>query len=176
MILGGSQGARPVNELVPVALSLLPSTCELEVRHQAGPAHSDVVRAAYGKETSNKVEVLSFIEDMATAYAWADLVLCRAGALTIAELTIMGRPAIVVPLPQAIDNHQAINAQWLAGQGACLLAPQAELEAQALADLLLDLVAHPARLAAMAAAAASAAQADACAVVADICEEVRRES
>lgn len=176
LVLGGSQGARPINELMPAALALIADSCHLQLRHQAGPAHSDLVRAAYGKDTARDVEVLPFIEDMASAYAWADLVLCRAGALTIAELTIMSRPAIVVPLPQAIDNHQTINAQWLAAQGACVLTAQAQLNPQALAQLLQDLYAHPERLAAMAAAAAAAAQPGASSVVADICEEVRRES
>lgn len=175
LVVGGSQGAQAINELVPAALPLLPTSCHLDIRHQSGPAHSDVVMAAYEKETDTPVEVLPYIEDMASAYAWADLVLCRAGALTIAELTIMSRPSILVPLPQAIDNHQAHNAEWLTGQGACLLMPQSELSPQLLADTLNELATQPARLAAMAAAAAAAARPQATRIVADICEEVRRE-
>jgi UDP-N-acetylglucosamine--N-acetylmuramyl-(pentapeptide) pyrophosphoryl-undecaprenol N-acetylglucosamine transferase len=147
----------------------------LDIRHQTGPAHSEVVTAAYQKETLSRVEVLPYIEDMASAYAWADLVLCRAGALTVAELTIMSRPSILVPLPQAIDNHQVFNAEWLTQQSACLLMPQSELSPQLLADTLTELAAQPARLAAMASAAAAAARPQATRVVADICEEVRRE-
>jgi UDP-N-acetylglucosamine--N-acetylmuramyl-(pentapeptide) pyrophosphoryl-undecaprenol N-acetylglucosamine transferase len=175
LVVGGSQGAQAINELVPAALALLPATCLLDIRHQTGPAHSDVVTAAYEKETDSRVEVLPFIEDMASAYAWADLVLCRAGALTVAELTIMSRPSILVPLPQAIDNHQAHNAEWLTEQGACLLMPQSELSPRSLADTLIELAAQPQRLAAMASAAAAAARPQATRVVADICEEVRRE-
>jgi UDP-N-acetylglucosamine--N-acetylmuramyl-(pentapeptide) pyrophosphoryl-undecaprenol N-acetylglucosamine transferase len=175
LVAGGSQGALAINELVPAALALLPASCRLDIRHQTGPAHSDVVTAAYEKETITRVEVLPYIEDMASAYAWADLVLCRAGALTIAELTIMSRPSILVPLPQAIDNHQAHNAQWLAAQGACLLMPQSGLSPRLLADTLIELAAQPARLAAMAGAAAAAAMPQATRIVADICEEVRRE-
>ncbi len=175
LVVGGSQGAQAINELVPAALALLPASCQLDIRHQTGPAHSDAVTAAYQKETATAVEVLPFIEDMASAYAWADLVLCRAGALTVAELTIMSRPSILVPLPQAIDNHQTHNAEWLAQRGASLLVPQSELSAQSLADTLGELAAQPARLAAMASAAAEAARPQATRVVADICEEVRRE-
>ena len=174
LVVGGSQGARAINELVPAALALLPASCQLDIRHQTGPAHYDVVTAAYGPETEVRVEVLPYIEDMASAYAWSDLVLCRAGALTVAELTIMSRPAILVPLPQAIDNHQVHNAEWLAGQGACLLIPQSDLSPRSLADLLTGLAMQPARLAALASGAAMAARPEATRVVADICEEVRR--
>jgi len=173
LVLGGSQGARAINELLPATLELLGESAQLQVRHQTGAAHSDAVRTAYG--VRDGVEVLPFIENMAEAYGWADLVLCRAGALTLAELTIMGLPSLLVPLPGAIDNHQALNAEWLAGHGAARLLPQAELTPELLADMLRQLAANPARLAAMAHAAKTAGHPEATQRVADICQEVQHE-
>jgi UDP-N-acetylglucosamine--N-acetylmuramyl-(pentapeptide) pyrophosphoryl-undecaprenol N-acetylglucosamine transferase len=173
LVVGGSQGARAINELLPATLELLGESAQLQVRHQTGAVHSDAVRTAYGNRRS--VEVLPFIDNMADAYAWADLVLCRAGALTLAELTIMGLPALLVPLPGAIDNHQALNAQWLADQGAARLLPQSELTPEALADLLRQMAANPARLATMAHAAKTAGHPEATQRVADICQEVKHE-
>jgi UDP-N-acetylglucosamine--N-acetylmuramyl-(pentapeptide) pyrophosphoryl-undecaprenol N-acetylglucosamine transferase len=175
LVIGGSLGARAINEVLPETMGLLASTCPLQLRHQTGPAHGDAVRAAYQALDKVAVEVLSYIEDMAEAYAWADLVLCRAGALTLAELTVMGRPSVLVPLPGAIDNHQFYNAKWLVGQGAALLLPQSELSPAALAKLLAQLVEQPAQLAEMAQAARRAARLDATTRIADICEEVQRE-
>jgi len=179
-VVGGSLGARAINDVLPQALDLLPDSFQLQLRHQTGPAHCDAVRACYAKDdspdtTGREVEVLPYIEDMAAAYRWADLVVCRAGALTIAELTIMGRPSVLIPLPHAIDDHQAHNASWLAVQGGALVVPQAELTAEGLAVLLSDLAATPDRLGAMAHAASQAATPGATRAVADICEEVRRE-
>lgn len=175
LVLGGSQGARAINELVPAALRLLPAHCQLLLRHQTGAAHYDAVHLAYEGLHGRDIEILPFIEDMAAAYQWADLVLCRAGALTLAELTIMSRPAILVPLPGAIDNHQTHNAQWLATQGAAVLLPQAQLGAQQLATELAALAAAPTRLAAMAHAARAAASPNATLAVADACEGVQHE-
>jgi UDP-N-acetylglucosamine--N-acetylmuramyl-(pentapeptide) pyrophosphoryl-undecaprenol N-acetylglucosamine transferase len=179
MVVGGSLGARAINDVLPETMGLLVSTCPLHLRHQTGRAHGEAVSAAYQSLDQSLedvgVEVLPYIEDMAEAYAWADLVLCRAGALTLAELTVMGRPSVLVPLPGAIDNHQFHNASWLVGEGAALLLPQSELSPAALAKLLAQLVEHPAQLAEMAHAASHSARLDATTRIADICEEVQRE-
>lgn len=173
-IVGGSQGALAINEVMPPALALLPAGCALELRHQTGTAHAEAVTDAYGAELDNRVTVLPYVEDMASMYSWADLVLCRAGALTLSELTIIGRPSVLVPLPNAIDNHQAVNADWLAGHGAALVLEQANMTPESVASVLAELAADPARLQRMAAAALAAGSPRATADVADTCEEVRR--
>jgi UDP-N-acetylglucosamine--N-acetylmuramyl-(pentapeptide) pyrophosphoryl-undecaprenol N-acetylglucosamine transferase len=174
LVVGGSLGARAINEVLPAAMASLPESCALELRHQTGHAHAEAVVAAYREAGREAVEILPYIEDMAAAYAWADLVFCRAGALTLSELTIIGRPSILVPLPHAIDNHQAHNADWLTAQGAAITLPQADMSPEAVASLVSELAADPARLARMAAAAVNAGSPMATAQVADICEEVRR--
>ena len=175
LVLGGSLGARPINEVLPGALQALAGDGDNrapEVWHQAGEAHAAEVCAGYGDPAHGKVRVVPFIEDMAAAYAWADLVVCRAGALTVSELAVMGRPAILVPLPHAIDDHQTANAQSLTASGGALLLRQADLTADSLAQALRDFIARPSNLAAMAAAALAAARPDATARVGDCCEEL----
>jgi len=174
LVLGGSLGARPINDMVPGAVRKLlqaPDTA-VEVWHQAGETHADVVRESYGRLLDQGVRVVPFIEDMAAAYAWADLVLCRAGALTVAELSIMGRPSILVPLPQAIDDHQNANACSLTDQGAAILLRQSDMTADSVAAAVQGYVRHPQRLSAMAAAATAAATPDAAQRVSDYCEEL----
>ncbi|MEQ8515658.1 MAG: undecaprenyldiphospho-muramoylpentapeptide beta-N-acetylglucosaminyltransferase, partial [Chromatocurvus sp.] len=151
LVLGGSLGARPINELVaPLLLALQSSGCDPLplVWHQCGDAHAESVGRAYAEAGLTGVRCDPFIEDMAGAYAWADLVLCRAGALTIAELAVMSRPSLLVPLPHAIDDHQRLNALYLADRGAALLLPQASLTAEGLAAQMLTLIRDPDRLAA----------------------------
>ncbi len=175
LVLGGSLGARPINQAIPGAVATLvreAGSPVLEVWHQAGDAHVDEVLAGYGDLVGSGVRVVPFIEEMAQAYLWADLVLCRAGALTVSELAVMGRPAILVPLPQAIDDHQTANARVLADCGAATLLRQADMNPESLARLLNACLADPARLAAMAAAAVTAARPDAAARVCDCCEEL----
>jgi UDP-N-acetylglucosamine--N-acetylmuramyl-(pentapeptide) pyrophosphoryl-undecaprenol N-acetylglucosamine transferase len=175
LVLGGSLGAQPINEVLPGAVLALAGDDENpvpEVWHQAGDAHATEVRARYGDRSDDKIRVVPFIEDMAAAYAWADLVVCRSGALTVAELAVMGRPAILVPLPHAIDDHQTANARSLTDCGGAVLLRQADLTADSLAQALRDCIARPSRLAAMAAAAQAAARPDATARVADCCEEL----
>jgi UDP-N-acetylglucosamine--N-acetylmuramyl-(pentapeptide) pyrophosphoryl-undecaprenol N-acetylglucosamine transferase len=118
------------------------------------------------------VRVSAYIEDMAAAYAWADIVVCRAGALTVSELAIMGRPSLLIPLPSAIDDHQTGNARALSDRGAALLLRQGDLQAADLAATLAGYIASPKRLAAMAHAASAAALPAATAQVADLCEEL----
>lgn len=168
LVLGGSLGARTLNEIVPQALAQLPSEQRPETRHQAGTKLVDAARAAY-RRANVDAQVDAFVDDMAAAYAWADLVVCRAGALTIAELTAVGVAAILVPYPHAVDDHQTGNARYLVEAGAALLIPQAELDAAGLAALLRDLFADRARLLRMAEAARELARPDAARAVAEQC-------
>ncbi|PLW83385.1 undecaprenyldiphospho-muramoylpentapeptide beta-N-acetylglucosaminyltransferase [Kineobactrum sediminis] len=173
LVLGGSLGAQPLNTLLPDALRKLRRQAGegvVEVWHQAGNAHVDDLGKEYGEMLEHGVRVSAFIEDMAAAYGWADLVICRAGALTVAELAIMGRPSLLVPLPHAIDDHQSANARALADHGAALLLRQRELKAADLAATLAGYIANPQRLAAMAAATSAAARPRATEQVADLCE------
>ena len=174
LVLGGSLGARPINTVVPDAVRkvLQDKAMQLEVWHQAGDDHADVVRASYGSLLDCGVRVAPFIEDMAGAYAWADLVLCRAGALTVAELAIMGRPSMLVPLPQAIDDHQSANARSLTECGAAVFLRQSELTAESLAAALQGYLDHSETLSTMAAAAAANATPGAAERVSDCCEEL----
>ena len=135
LVLGGSQGALSLNRSVPAALALLDREVRPIVRHQCGDRTLDVARKAYD-EHGVEVELTPFIEDMAAAYAWADLVICRAGALTIAELCAVGVPALFVPYPAAVDDHQTANARPMAEAGAARIIPEAEMTPQVLADQL----------------------------------------
>ncbi|MBI5041134.1 MAG: undecaprenyldiphospho-muramoylpentapeptide beta-N-acetylglucosaminyltransferase [Gammaproteobacteria bacterium] len=168
LVLGGSLGAQALNETLPQALAQLPLEQRPEVRHQAGAKHVDAARAAY-QRAAVEAQVDAFVDDMAAAYAWADLVVCRAGALTIAELTAVGVAAILVPYPHAVDDHQTGNARYLVNAGAALLIPQAELNADGLAALLRDVCADRARLLRMAEAARALAHPEAARVVAEHC-------
>jgi UDP-N-acetylglucosamine--N-acetylmuramyl-(pentapeptide) pyrophosphoryl-undecaprenol N-acetylglucosamine transferase len=135
LILGGSQGALALNKVVPAALALLPDELKPVVRHQAGERTIAEAQAAYEAHHID-AELQPFIEDMAEAYAWADLVICRAGALTVAELSAAGLPAIFVPYPSAVDDHQTANARPMADAGAAALMPEKELSDETLAGLL----------------------------------------
>jgi UDP-N-acetylglucosamine--N-acetylmuramyl-(pentapeptide) pyrophosphoryl-undecaprenol N-acetylglucosamine transferase len=135
LVLGGSQGALALNEAVPAALALLPEEMRPTVRHQAGERTLGRAQAAY-REHGIDADLHAFFENMAEAYAWADMVICRAGALTVAELTAAGLPAIFVPFPAAVDDHQTANAQSLADAGAATIVQQADMTDASLADLL----------------------------------------
>jgi UDP-N-acetylglucosamine--N-acetylmuramyl-(pentapeptide) pyrophosphoryl-undecaprenol N-acetylglucosamine transferase len=154
LVFGGSRGARAINDGILAVLPFLVDWRDrLSIRHQTGAEDFERVRAGYDQAGWDPAGVIPFIDDMATAYATAHLVLCRAGATTIAELTACGRPAILVPFPQAAGDHQTVNARSLARQGAALLLPQTELRPDNLARLLADLLADRERLQQMAAAA-----------------------
>ena len=174
LVVGGSLGALPINNVVPGAVRQLmdEEPGGLEVWHQSGDAHVETVCDSYGRLLQGGVKVTSFIEDMAEAYAWADLVLCRAGALTVSELAVMGCPAILVPLPQAIDDHQTANARALTASGAAILLRQSDLDEGSLAAALRGYRAHPQRLSAMAAAARAAAIPESALRVSDRVEEL----
>lgn len=133
LVVGGSLGAQVFNEEVPKALALLAPDQRPHVIHQAGEKHIDALRANYAA-AGVTAECVAFIADMANAYAEADLVLCRAGALTVSELASVGAAAILVPFPHAVDDHQTGNARYLSAQDAGILLPQQELNAAKLAD------------------------------------------
>jgi len=135
LVVGGSLGARALNEVVPEALSLMEPALRPQVTHQSGRAHVDALIHTY-ERFGVHAEVVDFIDDMAAAYAQADLVLCRAGAMTVAELAVVGVASILVPFPHAVDDHQTGNARYLSDQGAATLIPQGELSASKLAEIL----------------------------------------
>ncbi|WPE15826.1 undecaprenyldiphospho-muramoylpentapeptide beta-N-acetylglucosaminyltransferase [Candidatus Thioglobus autotrophicus] len=130
LIVGGSLGSKPINEVV-TQLNI-----PINIWHQTGQLHFDQVQSQYGKKSA---KVVAFIDDMAKAYAWADVVLCRAGAMTISELMLSATPSILIPLPHAIDNHQFYNAKILADNGAGILIEQKHLTIQTLEKILLSL-------------------------------------
>jgi len=168
LVLGGSLGAQALNDSLPQALARIDTARRPRVRHQTGTRNLDAAREAYAR-AGVEAEIVPFIEDMAEAYAWADLVVCRAGALTIAELTAVGVAAILVPYPHAVDDHQTGNARYLVEAGAALLIPQPELEAAALAEVIEDFARDPERRLRMAAAARDLARPEAARVVAQEC-------
>ena len=135
LVLGGSQGALALNKTVPEALAKLSAEGRPIVRHQCGNATLETARTAYEKH-GVEAELLPFIDDMAAVYAWADLVVCRAGALTVAELCAVGLPAMFVPYPGAVDDHQTANARPMADAGAAVIIDQSMLSADVLAGQL----------------------------------------
>ncbi len=163
LVVGGSQGAQVLNEVVPQALAQLR---DIEIRHQTGRAMLQQVEQRY-RGLQLPARCSAFIEDMAEAYGWADLVICRAGAMTVSELAAAALPAILIPLPHAIDDHQTANASYLADAGAGILLPQNELSETTLKNAVEKTIAG---LAAMSMAAAALARPDATAMVADYCE------
>jgi UDP-N-acetylglucosamine--N-acetylmuramyl-(pentapeptide) pyrophosphoryl-undecaprenol N-acetylglucosamine transferase len=171
LIVGGSQGARILNRTVPAALALLPETERPDVWHQAGRATVDEARAAYAA-AGVSARIDTFIEDMPSAYRWADLVVARAGGSTLAELAIVGVGAILVPLANAIDDHQTANARHFTSGGAGSLLPESRLDAPALARALGDYLGDVDKLLAIAEAARGQARPDAADRVATACLEL----
>lgn len=171
LVLGGSQGARALNESMPQALRQLQGV-EIEVRHQCGEKmrqDAELAYAAAGIEAS----VEPFIADMAAAYAWADVVVCRAGALTLAEVCAAGVASVLIPLPTAVDDHQTKNGLYLVERGAATLLKQDATLAERLATTLRELAGDAAKRLAMAQAARSLAQPDAADRVADAVLQIR---
>lgn len=169
LVVGGSLGAQILNTVVPQALRLIPENLRPLVVHQAGAVHLGSVERDYA-DLQLQGELLAFIDDMAKRYAVCDLVLCRAGALTIAELSAAGVAGILVPYPHAVDDHQTSNARFLSDHDAAILVPQNELTAQKLAELLANLTRE--KLLSMAIAARSLAKPEATRVVAEACIEL----
>ncbi|MDY0011807.1 MAG: undecaprenyldiphospho-muramoylpentapeptide beta-N-acetylglucosaminyltransferase [Rhodocyclaceae bacterium] len=169
LVVGGSLGAAALNEAVPAALARLPADQRPRVTHQAGAKQIDALGAAY-RAAGVEGELLPYIDDMAARYAEADLVICRAGALTVAELAAAGVGSILVPFPHAVDDHQTGNARFLADVGAARLLPQAQLNAESLAAILADL--DRTTLLAMATRARAQAKPEAAQAVAELCEQL----
>ncbi len=173
LVIGGSQGALALNELVPRALALLAENERPEVYHQAGARMQQTAVAAY-REVDVVANVQPFIDDMAAAYGWADLVVCRSGALTVAELAAAGVGSILVPFPYAVDDHQTTNARFLEREGAAQVIQQKDLTAAKLAGLLSALLRDRDALLAMAEAAHGLARVDAASRVVTLCLEQER--
>ena len=169
LVVGGSLGAQALNETVPRALALLATP--VSVVHQSGEKHLQVLKKNYA-EAGVEGELLAFIDDMARRYAEADLVICRAGAVTIAELSAGGMASILVPFPYAVDDHQTANARFLADKGAAILVRQEELSAEKLAQLIRSL--ERPKLLEMARRARGLGKPDAARLVARRCMEIAR--
>jgi UDP-N-acetylglucosamine--N-acetylmuramyl-(pentapeptide) pyrophosphoryl-undecaprenol N-acetylglucosamine transferase len=172
LIFGGSRGARGLNDAVMAAVPRLKASgIPLEILHQTGDADESRVLAAY-RQAGLHAQVVAYIDDMAGAYASADLVVCRAGATTVAELSAAGRAAIMVPLPHAAGGHQEENAREMAGCGAAILLRQSEAGGERLAGLILDLLRDPERRQQMETAARRLGAPGAAAAVADLVLEL----
>ncbi|MEX0735688.1 MAG: undecaprenyldiphospho-muramoylpentapeptide beta-N-acetylglucosaminyltransferase [Steroidobacteraceae bacterium] len=175
-VFGGSQGASALNRLLPTAIALLPESRRPTVLHQSGARDRDATEAAY-RSAGVQADVRAFIDDMAAAYASADLVVARAGALTVAELAAAGVGSILVPFPAAVDDHQTKNAAWLGRVSAAQVVPETGLTAAELANRLATLCGNGngrARLLAMAEAARALAVTNAAERVAELCLEAER--
>jgi UDP-N-acetylglucosamine--N-acetylmuramyl-(pentapeptide) pyrophosphoryl-undecaprenol N-acetylglucosamine transferase len=171
LVVGGSQGAARLNELVPQAVAMIAAGQPLTIRHQTGARGLDAVRDAYAR-AGVPANATAFIDDIAREYAEADLVICRAGALTISELAAVGVAAILVPFPKAVDDHQTRNAGFLVDAGAALLMPEATLTVESLAAALSRLCADRGQLRQMAERARALAKPHATEELADICAAV----
>ena len=171
LVLGGSLGAEPLNKLLPEALAQLPVDIRPEVFHQAGKNRDEITAERY-RNVGVEAQVAPFIQNMAQAYSWADLVVCRAGALTISELAAAGLPSLLIPLPHAIDDHQSRNADYLAREGAAFVMPQATTGVAEMAARLKEVLMQPEQLNSMARTARRLAKPDATNTVVDVCVEV----
>jgi UDP-N-acetylglucosamine--N-acetylmuramyl-(pentapeptide) pyrophosphoryl-undecaprenol N-acetylglucosamine transferase len=168
LVFGGSLGAQRLNAMVPQALAQMDPARRPQVRHQAGERGIDAARAAY-QQHQVEAEVTPFIDDMASAYAWADLAVCRAGAMTVTELQAVGLGALLIPLPIATDDHQTKNAEVMVEAGAGRLLQERDMTVQTLSRYMTELTADRHRLLAMAEAARRTRVIDAAARVADLC-------
>jgi UDP-N-acetylglucosamine--N-acetylmuramyl-(pentapeptide) pyrophosphoryl-undecaprenol N-acetylglucosamine transferase len=167
LVSGGSQGAHQINQAMIEAAPQLDSRC-IEIVHQTGEADREQVEAGY-RAAGLRAEVVAFEPDMPSRYRWADLTLCRAGALTVAELALAGLPALLVPYPFAADDHQSANAAALVATGAARVLDRQPLEGKCVAQALQDLFASPEQLTAMSAGAAKLARPDAAAQIIEEC-------
>jgi len=180
LVVGGSLGAQVLNQIVPQSFAQLCKTNRgdddllFNLWHQTGKGKQQDVINAYNQQNllDDQVRVTEFIDDIASAYRWADVVICRAGALTVSELAMAATPAIFVPLPHAVDDHQTKNAQYLVSQGGAILIKQKDLTSDGLAKKLTELFSEPQILQNMAQAALAAADVDATRKVADICQQL----
>lgn len=157
LVVGGSLGASAINDLLPRTLALMPATARPIVKHQTGAQHLENTQALY-KKLNVEAEVFCFIDDMASAYAWADIVICRSGALTVSELSMAGVASILIPYPHAVDDHQTANALFLVRNNAAVLMQQRDISADELVRLLTTFNHDRSRLNAMARAARAQAR------------------
>lgn len=171
LVVGGSLGAKPINDVVPRAIALLPGESRPVVTHQAGAKHVDGLRSLY-LEAGVTASAVPFIDDMASAYRDADVVVCRAGALTISELSAAGVASVLIPYPFAVDDHQTGNARHLADSGAAILLSQQDLTPERLASLISGFTRDA--LSVMARKARALAMPQAAEQVADVCMELAR--
>lgn len=169
LIIGGSLGAKILNETVPVALQHV--SASISVRHQTGKRHYEAMQAAY-HDAAFPVELEAFIDDMGAAYAWADIVICRAGALTVSELAQAGVGSILIPFPHAVDDHQTRNAEFLVENNAAILVPQSQLTVEKLTEIVQELSENQATMLAMSEAALACATPEATAQVTQYCLDV----
>lgn len=173
LVVGGSLGAQVLNERLPEVFSTLAKDFSLRVRHQSGRNNQDKLKSAYvGRELDAQVD--EFIHDMDAAYAWADLVICRAGALTVSEVAAAGKAALFVPLPHAVDDHQTANARYLVDQQGGLLMPQHDFTTERLVELLTPYFEQPSLLSEIADKAKQLAKFDATERVAKVCGELAK--
>ena len=171
LVIGGSLGAVRLNEVVPEAVGMLAEDARPDIRHQTGTANLEMTREAYRSQAVD-ARIEAFIDDMAAAYSWADLVICRAGAMTVFELAAAGVGSILVPYPYAVDDHQTANARYLADEGAAIVRQQHELSAAWLSETIARLTQQRDTLVKMAVAARRLAKPKAASLVADRCMEL----
>ncbi len=169
LVVGGSLGAKALNDCLPAALALIPAGLRLSITHQSGKQHIAALRSAYAS-AGVTAEVVAFIDDMPRRYADADLVICRAGAITVSELTAVGVASVLVPLVASTTSHQRDNAKWMASQKAAIYLPQTELNKERLAALLMRLSREDCQT--MAQAAYENGQRDANQIIAQVLEEL----
>jgi len=181
LVIGGSLGAQVLNQTVPKSFAELVKVTSINsddlpfnIWHQTGKGNQQGVIDLYNQQSlfDEQVRVSEFIDDIASAYRWADVVVCRAGALTVSELAMAAKPAIFVPLPHAVDDHQTKNAQYLVSRGGAVLIKQSDLTSEVLAKQLSELFSEPNILKQMVQSAFAAADADATNKVADICQQL----
>jgi UDP-N-acetylglucosamine--N-acetylmuramyl-(pentapeptide) pyrophosphoryl-undecaprenol N-acetylglucosamine transferase len=170
LVTGGSQGARALNLLVPEALAALSSDLSFEVKHQAGKGRKKETEKAYGAPRY-PVEITEFIVDMAAAFAWADVVICRSGALTVSELAAAGVASVLVPFPYAVDDHQTRNAEFLEETGAAVVMQESSTDAHSLSSVLGGLMSDRQKLVEMAEGARAVSVPDSAERVARLCME-----
>lgn len=169
LVVGGSLGAQAINQVMPQALALLPDGKKPEVWHQTGSKHFAETQKNYLDKKLN-IELVEYIDDMNQAYAFADIVICRAGALTVSELAAVGIASILIPFPHAVDDHQTKNAQVLTKAGAAVLVKQLDLNPERLAELILQYIDHPKACLEMALCARALAKTNATAQVVAACQ------
>ena len=168
LIVGGSQGAATLNKFIPQALAIISESMQIDVWHQTGANRRESTLAYYQNNHLN-VKVEEFIDDIDQAYAWADLIVCRSGAITLAEVAAVGLGSVLVPYPYAVDDHQTANARSYVEAGAAQLIPESEMSVEKLSEILLALLGSSEQLMHMACAAKKLVQGNASKRVADEC-------